>query len=213
MKKCYKCKKYKPLSYFHKNKNNKDGYSQLCKLCMSEYSKLYYVKNKSKIDIKNALWYDKNRKHHNKKRLEWYYTNKELCRKNGRLWEESNKEKRRVLNRRADKKKRSNPIFRMTNSISRKIRKSIANKGNTYWEKLVPFTLPQLKKHLENNFKEGMTWDNYGKWHIDHIIPVSFFEFNSYDSWEFKYCWSLDNLQPLWAKDNISKGNNIFERN
>ena len=61
--------------------------------------------------------------------------------------------------------------------------------------------------HLEKQFKEGMTWNNYGYygWHIDHIRPVSSFNFNSYDDPEFKECWALSNLQPLWGKENISK--------
>jgi len=57
-----------------------------------------------------------------------------------------------------------------------------------------------------------MTWDNYGRngWHIDHIIPISFFEFKSVNDTEFKYCWNLNNLQPLWESENISKGNKLI---
>ena len=57
-----------------------------------------------------------------------------------------------------------------------------------------------------------MTWDNYGKWHIDHIVPRSFFEFTSIEDTEFKYCWSLDNLQPLWSAENITKSNKILSQ-
>jgi hypothetical protein len=52
-----------------------------------------------------------------------------------------------------------------------------------------------------------MTWDNYGQWHIDHIKPVALFEFDSTDDPGFRDCWTLDNLQPLWALDNLRKGN------
>ena len=55
-----------------------------------------------------------------------------------------------------------------------------------------------------------MTWKNHGKWHIDHIVPKSFFRYKNTDDVEFKYCWSLDNLQPLWAKDNFSKSDNLI---
>ena len=65
-----------------------------------------------------------------------------------------------------------------------------------------------LEKHLESKFEEGMSWDNYGEWHIDHIIPQSHFDINSADCEEFKKCWSLENLQPLWKKDNLKKSNN-----
>jgi hypothetical protein len=54
-----------------------------------------------------------------------------------------------------------------------------------------------------------MSWDNYGKWHIDHKIPVTAFNFERVDDVDFKRCWSLKNLQPLWALDNIVKGNKV----
>ena len=60
--------------------------------------------------------------------------------------------------------------------------------------------------HLESKFTEGMTWDNYGEWHVDHKKPMTLFEFTSTDDEGFKECWALDNLQPLWGKDNLSKG-------
>lgn len=71
------------------------------------------------------------------------------------------------------------------------------------------YSYESLISHLESQFKEGMTWENYGKWHVDHKIPVSFFQFNSTDDVEFKMCWRLENLQPLWAKENQSKGNRL----
>lgn len=90
----------------------------------------------------------------------------------------------------------------MRRSILRYIRKD-----KNSWTKLVDYTKFDLMKHLEKQFTEGMTWENYGKWHIDHIKPVTAFKFNSYKDKEFKECWSLSNLQPLWASDNIRKGN------
>lgn len=79
-------------------------------------------------------------------------------------------------------------------------------KHGRHWEELVGFTLKKLMLHLEAKFKDDMSWDNYGEWHIDHIIPKSRFHFESSDDPEFRVCWGLANLQPLWAKDNISKG-------
>lgn len=52
-----------------------------------------------------------------------------------------------------------------------------------------------------------MSWENYGEWHIDHIIPDSWFNYSSTEDDEFKKSWSLDNLQPMWGKENQSKGN------
>jgi hypothetical protein len=58
----------------------------------------------------------------------------------------------------------------------------------------------------------GMSWDLllHGKIHIDHIVPISFFRYEKIEDQEFQYCWSLNNLQPLWAKDNLSKNKRII---
>lgn len=69
-----------------------------------------------------------------------------------------------------------------------------------------PFTLEDLMKHLESKFQSGMTWENYGEWHIDHIRPESSFTYSSCKDKDFMLCWSLDNLQPLWKADNLRKG-------
>jgi hypothetical protein len=60
----------------------------------------------------------------------------------------------------------------------------------------------ELKNHIENQFEEGMRWDNWGEWHIDHKCPVS--KFNK----DEKQCIvnALDNLQPLWELENLTKG-------
>jgi len=83
-------------------------------------------------------------------------------------------------------------------------------KNGRHWEDLVGYTAQQLKDHIEKQFSSGMSWDNYGDWHLDHIIPKSFFRYKSTDDVEFRYCWSLNNLQPLWAKDNMKKGDSIL---
>ena len=96
------------------------------------------------------------------------------------------------------------------------IRISLKSKGlgkkRRHWESIVGYTLQDLKKHLEKLFLPGMSWENYGRngWHIDHIIPRSFFKFNSMEDVEFRYMWSLDNLQPLWKKDNFEKNDKVI---
>jgi hypothetical protein len=95
---------------------------------------------------------------------------------------------------------------RISMNFSRRMRKALKSlKNGMSWEKLVNYTLFELKEHLESLFTTGMTWDNYGEWHIDHKKPISKFKFNSISDDDFKKCWSLSNLQPLWAKDNLSK--------
>lgn len=84
-------------------------------------------------------------------------------------------------------------------------------KNFKHWETLVGYTLKDLIKHLEKRFKIGMSWENYGKWHIDHIIPQAAFHYTSPDDVDFKRCWALKNLQPLWHWENESKGGKILK--
>lgn len=69
-------------------------------------------------------------------------------------------------------------------------------------------SIPELKVYLENQFIEGMSWDNHGEWHIDHILPMSSFDLTDRD--QLLECCNYKNLQPLWAHDNLSKGNKVL---
>jgi hypothetical protein len=92
--------------------------------------------------------------------------------------------------------------------MSTAIRKAIRDrKSGRSWEDLVGYTLDELMRHLEKQFLKGMSWENYGPvWHIDHIRPVASFRAADPASDEFRACWALSNLQPLWAEANIKKG-------
>ena len=68
------------------------------------------------------------------------------------------------------------------------------------------YSLNDLVTHLERQIAPGMTWANYGKWHIDHVRPVSSFSYVVETDPAFRECWALANLRPLWAKANIIKG-------
>ena len=90
------------------------------------------------------------------------------------------------------------------------VRRSLKNcKKGHKWEKLLNYTVDQLQKHIEKQFTDGMSWDRFfnGEIHIDHIIPLSVHNFNSPEDIDFKKAWSLKNLQPMWAKENIKKSN------
>ena len=72
---------------------------------------------------------------------------------------------------------------------------------------MLGYSPKELKEHLESQFTDGMSWDNMSEWHIDHIRPVSSFNFTTTECEDFKKCWALENLQPLWAADNLAKNN------
>ncbi len=108
--------------------------------------------------------------------------------------------------------RRGQPKERLLASLRAQINKSLnRHKNGRHWEFLVGYTLKDLMKHISRQFTEGMSWDNYGKWHIDHIIPISAFNFEKPNDSDFKRCWELSNLQPLWAKDNLIKSDFIAE--
>ena len=97
---------------------------------------------------------------------------------------------------------------KIKNSFATLLRYHLKNKTAKTFD-CVGYTLDDLKNHLESLFEQGMSWENYGfkGWHIDHVTPASWFDYNSKDDIEFKKCWCLSNLQPKWAIDNIKKQN------
>lgn len=98
----------------------------------------------------------------------------------------------------------------MKTLLTVKIKRRSMNKDYQHTFDILDYTVDELILHLESKFVEDMTWDNYGVkgWHIDHIIPDSWFNYDSFKHEDFKNSWSLNNLQPLWAKDNLKKNNN-----
>lgn len=82
--------------------------------------------------------------------------------------------------------------------------------GKVEW--LLGYTIADLRKHLESQFTYRMNWDRFNKGdiHIDHILPISSFNFKEIGDSEWKACWDLPNLRPLWAKDNIAKSNKLL---
>ena len=118
------------------------------------------------------------------------------------------KEHRVELNEKQKIKYKSNMTFKLNLLMANAINRALGGRKNRQqWEYLVGYAVEDLKQYLEKQFKDGMTWNNYGKdgWHIDHIIPKSVFNFSSPEHIDFKRCWALSNLQPMWAKENIKK--------
>lgn len=104
------------------------------------------------------------------------------------------------------------PRHRVHSNVSRAIRAAIkAEKAGRQWEILVGYSVADLMAHLERHFTAGMTWDNYGQWEIDHIRPKASFAFTSVEDDGFRACWALENLQPLWMRDNRKKHAKVGE--
>jgi hypothetical protein len=109
-------------------------------------------------------------------------------------------------------KYRKDPITNIRSRVNGHIRYHLQSKNGSAF-KMLPYTPKQLKKSIESKFKDGMSWDNMDKWHIDHIIPASMFNFNSMDDIGFLQCYAIGNLQPMWAKDNLIKSNHLDKNN
>jgi hypothetical protein len=157
--------------------------------------KKYREKNKDKLNEYHKQWSKLKRKELREYHSTWRNNNREHVNEKTRLW---------YLNRR-----RTDPSFRLKCNTRTAVwtclkERDIAKYRSTF--ELLGYTLEELIAHLEKQFTEGMTWDNYGEWHVDHKIPMSSFQFETTDDREFKLCWCLDNLQPLWGPDNLSKG-------
>ena len=105
------------------------------------------------------------------------------------------------------------PKNQLSAAVSSGMRSALARRGvkKRYrtWESLAGYDIDALTLHMESQFTGGMSWDNYGDWHIDHIIPQRVFNFTSPDNADFKRCWALKNLRPMWARENQTKGGRV----
>jgi len=207
MKKCNKCKIEKEFIEFPKNKTKKDGYQSQCKICVNNYKLIYRKLNKEKI--KN--WYNSNKNYFkdyyklNKQKIDNYRLEYEKKRKNERRiyfnnWQKINQKKRRL----------NEPLYKLTgnirNSITQSFRKNgYTKKSRTY--QILGCTFEEFKLHIEKQFTKGMNWENQGQWHFDHIYPISLAK----DEEELIRLNHYTNFQPLWAIDNLKKGNKIID--
>lgn len=199
--------KYRDENRERVNKQKKNHYVENAKLIL-ERNKLWRERNKDKVRANQRLYVktEKGREVVKKSGKKYREKNKEKYRLWQKEWRKSEKGKSLLAQRRSCPK---NKLYRsVLGSIYGKLKRVGARKRKSLTDSL-PYSLTDLKIHLESKFLPGMTWDNYGieGWHIDHIVPHSNFEYDSLDHSDFLACWALENLQPMWAKDNISKGN------
>ena len=111
--------------------------------------------------------------------------------------------------KRKRRKENEDPMAGFIQTMRSFVRKSLTRKGYTKKSKAYVILGDEwsvIKNHMESLFKEGMTWENYGEWHIDHIVPISS---GKTEEEVIKLC-HYSNLQPLWAKDNLLKSNNFI---
>jgi len=157
--------------------------------------KKYYLKNKKQLDNYYKEWSKNKRPDLRKYHSEWREINREHVNKYSREYE-------RI-------RCKTDPKYKLGRNTRTAVytclkEANVAKYRSTF--QLLGYTIEELMSHLENLFTDGMTWDNYGEWHVDHKKPMTLFNFETVDDPEFKECWKLENLQPLWWNDNLSKG-------
>lgn len=157
--------------------------------------KRYYQKHKNKLKSYYKKWASINRKKLREKHKRWRDKNKDRIRKQSRDWSRN--------------RKNSDPIYKLNQYIRLALWQNLKESNIVKYKKtfdILPFTIEELVIHLEKLFTPKMEWNNYGEWHVDHIIPMSSFNIKSINDEEFIKCWSLSNLEPKWKTTRVIDG-------
>ena len=164
-------------------------------------TKKYFSKPEVKERLKknHKIWSEKNREYLTEYHKKWRTENVDKWRKTKRDYERN--------------RKASDPLYKLISNFRTAIytvlKENNITKFGHYFD-ILQYTPEELINHLEKQFTEGMTWENYGMWHVDHKLPITSLEIQEIGDGEFMDCWSLENLQPMWGDENIKKSNKIL---
>ena len=161
--------------------------------------KKWREKNKESVKEYVKSWYEQNKEHRKEYIKEYHKNNIDKIRKTKRDYERNRKAR--------------DPLYKLISyfrtAIYQVLKESNVDKYGHYFD-ILQYTPEELITHLELQFKDDMSWDNYGVWHVDHMLPITSFDIREMGDEEFMKCWSLDNLQPMWGEENIRKSNKIL---
>ena len=202
---CSKCKEEKNIDDFGKDSTRPKGISYLCKICLIDKSNKYREKNREKVLQSNKDYKVKNKESIKQKRKIRDKINNVKLSEYRKKYSQQNKDK---INDWYKFEYQKNILYRIGKMVRSRIFNYVnKNNNKTYKTFDIVGCSPEfVKEHLEKQFIEGMTWENQGKWHIDHIIPLSSAKT---EEEVYKLC-HYTNLQPLWAEDNLKKGSKIL---
>lgn len=227
---CPGCSRMLLHRYFGKNKTASDGMQQRCFECRHKYQienkKLISQKNKARYSLDPKKWIARTAKYRKLNpicRKAEYWRNRDKQLSSHKIYYKENRDRlikkaKDYVKRNADKrrayiadwvrnKRRTDPHFRIRNALYSRMYYAAKNQGASKSNKMVVLlgcSIFYFRSHLEKQFRDGMTWENHGPvWHIDHKKPCS--KFNLVDPEQQKECFHFSNLQPLLAKENLSK--------
>jgi len=235
---CYKCNTTKPNTEFYKDNSSTDGIKIRCKQCDDIYQREYYTKLKEKKLLEKKITLnnktskickvcnvDKPFIYFNKTNeiKDGYKTTCIECNNNSILERKQKRREQTIANipNRKEKIKnymrlysreqcKKNPLFKLKRDIRTIIGKCLLTNGYTKRSKtytILGCTFDDFSTYIETQFVEGMSWDNRNEWHIDHIVPISF----GITEEEIILINHYTNLRPLWAMDNIIKGDKLTD--
>jgi hypothetical protein len=199
---CSKCFIEKPLLEYNVCSKVKDGRKAVCRECQRISSKKYKFENKEKIKEYNSKWNSKNKNYYQEYRKIWEVKNYDKVLEKRQNFKKNNPNYYNIYNK---QRKKEDVLFRLMSDMRNSINRYLKYKSQKTFD-IVGCSPEFLKEHLETQFTDGMTWDNRSEWHIDHIIPLS--SAKTQDEL-YKLC-HYENLQPLWAEDNLKKSNKIL---
>lgn len=193
---CRECGEEKPIEEFYRDRSKPSGYNTICKLCGRKVRHEYFITHRDEVYRAQKENYQKYRPRH-LKRCKQYYNEHLLVIKNRK----HNKEQINMINLHYHIQRRT------TSLISSKLKNNPRMKTPM---QLLGCSIEEFKKHIESQFRPGMTWENWNShgWHIDHKIPISIFDLS--DPHQQEICFSWRNQQPLWATENMKKRNKLF---
>lgn len=204
---CNRCKQDKIKQEFYLSRG---AFTSPCKRCVLKAAQKRYVDKQKELKEYGRKHYALNKETYKNHTRQWRIKNPHQYKINKKLYYIKNREY--ILTR-----NKANHYRRLKTDISYKIlcnlRRRIhhALKGtrkSKHTKELLGCSLIHFKKHLEARFQKGMSWDNYGQWHIDHIKPCAHFDL--VDTKQQSICFHYQNLQPLWAQDNLIKNDRIL---
>lgn len=218
-KQCFKCDETKPLSEFYKHPQMADGHLNKCKACTKAEANKHREDNLARIQKADRDRYAADPEPKKQNAHRYRLENKEKCDARSQQWNKNNREARRVISTRwrrnnpgyisryEKERKTRDPMFAMMKRLRVRLHHAIRAAGTKKADntvELIGCSPRKLCEHLEQQFLPGMSWENRDLWHIDHKRPVSSFDLSNPE--HQRVCFNWSNLQPLWAEQNLDKG-------
>lgn len=203
---CTYCREAMPATteFFHPHSMGKNGLAPRCRSCVNSLARAKHGTDEGKA--KRKAYRDANRERNIRYQAEYRKTHSSTDAT--REWRARNLEHARKRERERRRQQRQNPATRLKHRISTRLYLMLRDKSGKSTEGLLGFTRDDLVRHIERQFTPGMSWDKVmsGDIHVDHILPIASFNIVSVDDPDFKVCWALTNLRPMWADKNRRKG-------